>query len=129
TLYNTSISFVPGLGFDLFSFYVIHEHQEKVLNRSEARLLNCQLTFARNKENGSYIHATRSSSGQNVNRSIVLATFEGRRPPPSSVFGSSPSPTAVPPSEVTNSNEIGTRNGVSATRAGVKNLLLLGGQR
>ena len=58
--------------------------------------MNGRLTFPR-KENGSYIRATRIPSGQNVCRSIALATFEGRPPPPSSVFAFSPPPTDAAP--------------------------------
>ena len=116
TLYN--VSFVPGLGGYHFSFHVVQEHQETVLNRSGAYSVNGRLTFHR-KENGSYIRATRVHSGHNVGRSIALATFDGRPPPSSSVFASSPPPTAFPHPVVTNSNEIGARNKAAVTRAGV----------
>ena len=92
-LYN--VSFVPGLRGHIFSFHVVQEHQEKVLNRGGAHLVNGRLTFLR-KENGSYIRATRVHSGQNVGRRIALATFDGRPPPSSSVFSSSPSPNVFP---------------------------------
>ena len=65
-------------------------------------------------------------SGKNVSRSIALATFEDRRSPPSSVFASSPPLAAVPLRVVTNPTEIGARNGVAATRAGVKNTCVFG---
>ena len=80
TRYN--VSFVPGLGFTVFSFRVLQEHQEIVLNRVGAHIMNGRLSFPC-KENGSYIRATGVPLGQNVGRSIALVTFDGRPLPPS----------------------------------------------
>ena len=65
------VSFVPGLGFNLFSFHVVRENHGIILNKVGAHLMDGQATFPR-KENGLYIRTTRLSSGLNV---IALVTF------------------------------------------------------
>ena len=106
TLYY--VSFKPGLGFNIFLFHVIQENYKIVLNRSVAHLMGGRLTFP-HKKNISYVRSTRVPSGQNIGRSIALATFEGRWRPPSSVFASPPPLTAVL-LPVVHPNEFGARN-------------------
>ena len=41
------VPFVPNLGFDLFSFHVVQEKHEVILNKTGAHLLNGRLVFPR----------------------------------------------------------------------------------
>ena len=43
TLYD--VLFVPDLGFNLFSFHVVQEKHEFILNKTGAHLLGCRLVF------------------------------------------------------------------------------------
>ena len=52
------VSFVPDLGFNLFSFHVVQEKHEIILNKTDAQLLNGRLVFPR-RSNGSSLSATR----------------------------------------------------------------------
>ena len=68
------VSFLPDLEFNRVLFHVVQENRVIILNRSGTHLKDGRLTFFR-KENGSYIRATRVSSGQNIGISIALVTF------------------------------------------------------
>ena len=68
------VSFVPDFGFNLFSFHVVQEKQEIVLNKTGAHLLGGRLVFPR-RCNGSSLRATRVLPGRHANASITLATF------------------------------------------------------
>ena len=82
------VSFVPDLGFNLFSFHVLQEKHEIILNKTGAQLLGGRLVFPR-KCNGSSPHATRVLPGGNANASTALATFVE---PPSHRFDRPPYP-------------------------------------
>ena len=68
------VLFVPDLGFNLFSFHVVQEKHEIILNKTGARLLDGRLVFPC-RCNGSSLHATRVLTGGNANASTALATF------------------------------------------------------
>ena len=68
------VSFVPDLGFNLFSFYVMQEKHEIILNKTEAHLLGGRLVFPP-KCNGSFLRATRVLPGRHAHASTALATF------------------------------------------------------
>ena len=68
------VSFVPDLGFNLFSFHFIREKCEIILNKTGAHLLDGCLVFPRGC-NGSLLRATRVRPGRNANASTTLATF------------------------------------------------------
>ena len=91
TLHN--VSFVPDLGFNLFSFHVVQEKHEIILNKTGAHLLGGRLVFPR-RRNGSSLRATRVLPGSQANANNALATFV--EPPPHSVDG----PPSGPPSPV-----------------------------
>ena len=82
------VSFVPDLGFNLFSFHVVQENHEIILNKTGAHLLGGRLVFP-SKCNGSSLHPTRVLSGRNANASTALATFFE---PPSHRSDGPPSP-------------------------------------
>ena len=82
TLHN--VSFVPDLGFNLFSFHVVQEKHEIILNKTGAHLLGGRLVFPR-RRNGSSLRATRVLPGSQANANNALATFV--EPPPHSVDG------------------------------------------
>ena len=97
TLHN--VSFVPDLGFNLFSFHVVQEKHEIVLNKTGAHLLGGRLVFPR-RRNGSSLRATRVLPGSHANANNALATFV--EPPPHSFDGlPSGSPSPLPYSTVT----------------------------
>ena len=75
------VSFVPDLGFDLFSFHVVQEKHEINLNKIGAHLLNGRLVFPR-RSNGSSLRATRVMPGGHASASNALASFAD---PPSPV--------------------------------------------
>ena len=75
------VSFVPGLGFNLFSFHVVQEKHDIILNKTGAHLLNGRLVFPR-RSNGSSLRATRVMPGAHASASNSLATFTD---PPSPV--------------------------------------------
>ena len=79
TLYD--VYFVPDLGFDLFSFHVVQEKHEIILNKTGAHLLNGRLVFPR-RSNGSSLRATRVMPGAHASASNALAIFTD---PPSPV--------------------------------------------
>ena len=89
TLHN--VSFVPDLGFNLFSFHVVQEKHEIVLNKTGAHLLGGRLVFPR-RRNGSSLRATRVLPGSHANANNALATFV--EPPSHSLDG----PPSGPPS-------------------------------
>ena len=91
TLHN--VSFVPDLGFNLFSFHVVQEKHEIILNKTGAHLLGGRLVFPR-RRNGSSLRATRVLPGSQANANNALATFV--EPPPHSFDG----PPSGPPSPV-----------------------------
>ena len=91
TLHN--VSFVPDLGFNLFSFHVVQEKHEIILNKTGTHLLGGRLVFPR-RRNGSSLRATRVLPGSQANANNALATFV--EPPPHSVDG----PPSGPPSPV-----------------------------
>ena len=107
------VSFVPDLGFNLFSFHVVQEKHDIILNKTGAHLLGGRLVFPR-RYNGSPLHATRVLPGGNANASTPLATFVE---PPS--HRSDGPPSSLPNSSVTSpvphrkpgvSNSCRTRN-------------------
>ena len=69
------VSFVPDLGFNLFSFHVVQEKHEITLNKAGAHLLGGRLVFPR-RSNGSSLRATRVLPGGHASASTALATFE-----------------------------------------------------
>ena len=91
TLHN--VSFVHDLGFNLFSFHVVQEKHEIILNKTGAHLLGGRLVFPR-RRNGSSLRATRVLPGSQANANNALATFV--EPPPHSFDG----PPSGPPSPV-----------------------------
>ena len=52
------VSFVPDLGFYLFSFHVVQEKHDIILNKAGAHLLNGRLAFPR-RRNGQFLRITR----------------------------------------------------------------------
>ena len=68
------VSFGPDLGFNLFSFHVVHEKHEIILNKTGAHLLGGRLVFPR-RCNGLPLHATRVLPEQYADASTALATF------------------------------------------------------
>ena len=72
TLYN--VSFVPDLGFNSFSFHVVQEKHEIILNKIGAHLLNGRLVLPR-RSNGSFLRATRVMQGGHASASNALAMF------------------------------------------------------
>ena len=90
------VSFVPDLGFNLFSFHVVQEKHEIVLNKTGAHLLGGRLVFPR-RRNGSSLRATRVLPGSHANANNALATFV--EPPPHSFDG----PPSGPPSPLPHS--------------------------
>ena len=68
------VSFVPDLGFNLFSFHVDQEKHEIILNKTGAYLLGGRLVFPR-RSNGSSLRATRVLPGGHANASTALTTF------------------------------------------------------
>ena len=69
------VSLVPDLEFDLFSFIVVQEKHEIILNKTGVHLLGGRPLFPR-RCNGSSLRATRVVPGRNANATTVLATFE-----------------------------------------------------
>ena len=82
------VSFVPDLGFNLFSFHVVKEKQYITLNKTGAHLLGGRLVFPR-RCNGSSLNASRVLPGGNANAITALATFVE---PPSHRSDEPPSP-------------------------------------
>ena len=68
------VPFVPDLGFNLFSFYVVQEKHEILLNKTGAHLLGGRLVFPR-RSNGSSLRTTRVLPVGHANASTTLATF------------------------------------------------------
>ena len=94
------VSFVPDLGFNVFSFHVVQEKHEIILNKTGAHLLNCRLVLLR-RSNGSSLRATRVLPGGHASTSNALATFAD---PPSPVqYSSVTSPVAHETSRVSSS--------------------------
>ena len=85
------VSFVPDLGFNLFSFHVVQEKHEIILNKSGAHLLDGRLVFPR-RRNGSSLRATRVMQGAHASANNALATFTD--PPPPVQYRSVTSPVA-----------------------------------
>ena len=85
------VSFVPDLGFNLFSFHVVQEKYEIILNKSGAHLLDGRLVFPR-RRNGSSLRATRVMQGAHASANNALATFTD--PPPPVQYRSVTSPVA-----------------------------------
>ena len=102
------VSFVPDLGFNLFSFHVVQEKHEIILNKTGAHLLGGRLVFPR-RCNGSSLHATKVLPGGHANASTTLATFvepsshRSDGPPSPLPNSSSTSPVAHQKSGVSNS--------------------------
>ena len=82
------VSFVPDSGFKLFSFHVVREKHEIILNKTRAHLLGGRLVFPR-RSDGSSLRATRVLPGGHANASTALATFAD---PPSHRSDGPPSP-------------------------------------
>ena len=89
------VSFVPDLGFNLFSFHVVQEKHEIILNKTGAHLLGGRLVFPR-RCNGSSLSAIRVLPGGHADASTALATFAN---PPS--HGSDGPPSLLPYNSVT----------------------------
>ena len=89
------VSFVPDLGFSLFSFHVVQKKHEMILNRTGAHLLGGRLVFP-HMTNGSSLRATRVLPGGHANANTALTTFAN----PSSQRNDGP-PSPVPYSSVT----------------------------
>ena len=68
------VSFVPDFGFNLFSFHVVQEEHEIILNKIGAHLLNGRLVFPR-RSNGSSLRATRVMPGGHASASKAVLTF------------------------------------------------------
>ena len=68
------VSFLPDLGFNLFSFHVVQEKHEIILNRTGAHLLSGRLVFPR-WSNGSSLRATRVLPRGHGNANTALTTF------------------------------------------------------
>ena len=95
------VTFVSDLGFNLFSFHVVQEKHEIVLNKTGAHLLNDRLMFPR-RSNGSSLSATRVMPGAHASASNALATLAD---PPSPVqYSSVTSPVAQEPSSTSSSS-------------------------
>ena len=107
------LSFVPDLGFNLFSFHVVQEKHEIILNKAGAHLLNGRLVFPR-RRNGSSLRAARVMPGAHASASNALATFTD---PPSPVqYRSVTSPVA----QETSSTSSSCRRGNAGGGMGVK---------
>ena len=65
---------MPDLSFNLFSFHVVQEKHQIILNKTGAHLLGGRLVFPR-RSNGSSLRATRVLPGGHANASTALATF------------------------------------------------------
>ena len=102
------VSFVPDLGFNLFSFHVVQEKLDIILNKTRAHLLGGRLVFTR-RCNGSSLRATRVLLGRNANASTALSSFieppfhGSDGPPPTLPNSSVTSPVAYQKSGVSNS--------------------------
>ena len=72
TLYD--VSFAPDLGLSLFSFHVVQEKHDIILNKTGAHLLGGRLVFPR-RCNRSSLGVTRVLPGGNANAITALATF------------------------------------------------------
>ena len=110
------VSFVPNLGFNMFSFHVVQEKHEIILNKTGAHLPGCRLVFPR-RCNGLSLHATRVLPGGNTNASTALAIFVE---PPSHRSDGPPSP--PPNSSVTSpvaQQKSDVRNSCRTSNAGV----------
>ena len=80
------VSFVPDLGFNLFSFHVVQEKHEIILKKTGAHLLGGRLVLPR-RINGSSLRATRVLPVGHANASTALAMFAD---PPSHRFDGPP---------------------------------------
>ena len=67
------VSFVPDMGFSLFSFHVVQEKHEIILNRTGAHHLGGCLVFPR-RSNGSSLRATRVLPGGHANANTTVTT-------------------------------------------------------
>ena len=113
---------MPDLGFNLFSFHIVQEKHEIILNKTGAHLLNGRLVFPR-RSNGSSLRATRVMPGGHASASNTLATFAG---PPSPVqYRSVTSPVAHETSGVSSScrtsnagAEMGGKRSIAAWKKG-----------
>ena len=107
------VSFVPELGFNLFSFYVVQEKHKIILSNKGAHLLSGRLVFPR-RCNESSLFATRIIPGRNANASTALATFV--EPPSHRSDGpSSPLPNPSVASPIAHQKQIGVSNFCRAT--------------
>ena len=68
------VSFEPDLGFSLFSFHVVEEKHEIILNKTGSHLLNGRLVFPR-RSNRSSLRATRVMPGVHASANNALVTF------------------------------------------------------
>ena len=94
------LSFTPDLCFNLFSFHIVQEKHENILNKTGAHLLNGRLVFPR-RRNGSSLRATRVMPGAHASASNALAIFTD---PPSPVqYRSVTSPVAQETSSTSSS--------------------------
>ena len=110
------VSFVPDLGFNLFSLHAVQEKHEIILNKTGAHLLNGRLVFPR-RRNGSSLRATRVMPGTHVSASNALTTLTD---PPSPVqYRSVTSPVA----QETSSSGSSCRRGNADVGVGVKSYI------
>ena len=107
------VSFVPDLGFNLFSFHVVQEKHEIILKKSGAHLLDGRHVFPR-RRNGLSLRATRVMQGAHTSASNALATFTD--PPPPVQYRSVTSPVA----QETLSASSSCRRGNAGAGVGVK---------
>ena len=115
TLYD--VSFVPNLGFNLFSFHVLQEKHEIILNKTGAHLLGGRLVLPR-RCNGSSLRVTRVLPGRNANASTALAIFvepasHRSDEPPSPLPNSSVISPVTPQNKSGVGNSCRTRNAVA----------------
>ena len=102
------VSFAPDFGFNMFSFHVVQEKYEIILNKTGVHLLGGRLLFPR-RCNGSSLHATRVLPGGRANASTALATFaetpshRSHGPPSALPYNSVTSPVAHQKSGVSSS--------------------------
>ena len=109
------LSFVPDLGFNLFSFHVVQEKHENILNKTGAHLSGGRFLFPR-RCNRSSLRATRVLPGGHTNASIALATVVD--PPSHRPDGPlSPLPYSIVASPVTHQKS-GVSNSCRTSNAG-----------
>ena len=115
------VYFMPDLGFNLFSFHVVQEKHEIVLNKTGAHLLGGRLVFPR-RSNGSSLRATRVLPGGHANantalRTVAIPPSQRNDGPPSSIPYRSVAP---PAAHQTSGVSRSCRTSNAGARSGVK---------